>query len=190
MFSEAVTKIVSAEKRRAALREAVAGMAQKGEFKLTEFLCEEKEPVRTDVQMVIDGHRLNGSSPTVDESMKIPLPTVRLMTIRPADNIKVKRVVARRVMGTDIIKETREYVDLGNDVELDHQTARDVLATRGFPVRQVRTNGSKIGTVVEVDWILREVARDDCHPEVKELYQQLQSRIEKSNTKKPTGKPV
>lgn len=190
MFPESITKIVSAEKRRTALREAINGLAQKGDFKLTEFLCEEKEPIRTDVQMVIDGHRLNGSSPAVDESMKIPLPSVRLMTIREADTIKVKRVVARRALGTDIIKETREYVPLGNDVELDHATARDVLATKGYPVRNVRSDGAKVGTVIEVAWLLREVAKDDCHPEVREMYEKLQARIEKNATKKPTGKPV
>ncbi len=190
MFSEAVTKIVAGEKRRAALREVVTDMAQKGQFLLTEFLCEEKEPVRTDVQMVIDGHAMNGNSPTVDESLKIPLPPVRLMTIRETDTIKVKQVVTRRVMGTNILKQNREPVDQGNDVVLEHAIARDVLSARGFPVKDIRSNGAKKGTVVEVAWLLREVQKTDCYPEIKELFEKLQPRIEKSNTKKPTGKPV
>ncbi len=190
MFAESITKIVAGEKRRAALREAVTDLAQKGAFNLTEFLCEEKEPIRTDVQMVIDGHAMNGGSPTVDEALKVSLPRVRLMTINEADTIKVKQVVTRRVMGTNILKQTREPVKQGNDVELEHAIARDVLATRGFPVRDIRSDGTKKGTVVEVAWLLREVAKEDCYPEIKELYQQLKDRIEKSNTKKMTGKPV
>lgn len=197
MFAESVTKITSMQKRHIALRAEVIAQAERGEFILTEFLCEEKEPIRTDVQMVIDGHAINGASPVVDSALKIPMPDVRLMTIRPGDSIKVKRVVARRAPGTRNIIEKREAVDLGNDVLLDHATARDVLSTRGYPVRNIRTKGAKQGTVVEVGWLEREVARrdsqgnPDCLPEIREMYETLKPRIEKKTAKaQPAGRPA
>lgn len=108
--------------------------------------------------------------------------------------ILVKRRRRERLPGTDGTDEDRHYrmtttwENHGTDAVLSSRDARQVLIRDGYPVRDSSSGNMVKGFIVEYEWLKREVERDDCQPEFKRAWQEieaLQNEQPKTRTKRP-----
>jgi hypothetical protein len=193
MFSHETLTASTNQARLEGVRAELRALAMNGELFITDLLMQ-VEPFKTLGCASIDGHVFNGGAPSVDESMKIPVPEVRLLSFgdRP---MTYKRPITRRIPGTNqFYPQEWEIVNVGDDATLPHAIARNIMFKHGFPNRNARRrSGERLqGTVVEVAWLEREAAKADCLPEIKELYQRLLPRINKNQptAKAPKAQPA
>lgn len=176
MIPQNIKAIGGQQKRLRAVRDYITSKVQTDPLFITEAL-QELEPDRTMIFMALDGHQLNGGSPMVTPDLKIDQPPVRLMTVNENQTISVKERKEERVPGTSQMVMQTRHRPLGNDVMVKNEIARDLLYKYGFPTLDHRTRGSKKGFIVEVTWLESEVKKPDCLPELIELWERLQPRI-------------
>jgi len=173
MFDKAKSEDV-AHKRVAAVQAEVDAAIEKGEFFITRVMSE-PEPFRSYAFHVVEGIELENSVPRRNGHPR-DVADVRIVAIPGTMATVVHKQWARsRVVGTDKFTEGWKRVDSGKDVTLRHRDARNVLHQSGWPLVQNASNGNRMGTVIEYEWLKWEAARPDASDDVRDMWKSVQA---------------
>lgn len=140
------------------------------------------EPLRTMALEYLDGYNSESGKPETSGDPKA-LDPVLLICRNPTDTIKVFSWATRSIYGTNVQAPPQKVTkDLGPIAMVDNsfptRYARNVLRSRGWPVRDVLSRGANSGAVIEWRWLELEAKKDDAPPELKEIYEELLPRVE------------
>lgn len=179
-----------------AVKTEVRQMVKNGGFLYTPILLMD-DPWRTFALYAIDDISIDGDKLT-PKGNPLVLPDVRLINIDPINylakgaprelrkqamwpgQIRYKQREPREIPGTmgTQNEEVDVWIDAGQDATLPHRIARQLLHLHGFPIVGRLTKGAQKGRIVEYEWIRRESKLENCHPEVREVWKQIQERLE------------
>lgn len=184
MFSTRVTNETSQDKRITFAREELVDFLNDGRLYLTPMFMLD-EPWRTVAFQALDGHRLNNSVPQPGSDLPIELKPIRIVSVERSGTVELKKNVLERIPGTNKNRLVVKRVKLGNDVTVSPNDARWILRKHGWPIQQHRSNGARIGTVVEVEWLRHEASLPDALDDVRALWAEVSARIGE-----PEPKPI
>jgi hypothetical protein len=183
MFGLDITKEGSRATKIEKIEVLLAGKIADDTFRVTELLIA-KEPERTEALMLIDGIALqDGSHVPVSMGTTHEMPDVTLVYVGKDDGqITHGKIVKKRVLGSDRVKQVKEVRKLGKVATVSHAIARDILDLFGMPVLDIKTNGNREGTVAEWQW-LQEHKEDDGIAEIYARAEKVMAAVERTEKK-------
>lgn len=195
MFGPQIREQPTDDKRRNEIRALLIGEIRSGRFFLTPILMED-EPFRTLGLEVLDGVVVESGRPQYGAApaLAADLPPTRLITIMhqagapaydPKGLITVRRVRQEVVPGTSITRAVKFDEPHGHDATLTHKDARAVLVARGWPIRDHKSRGNVLGTVVEWAWLQAEAKLPTATIELRALCDNIRQAIEPAPTASP-----
>lgn len=203
MFSDVIKALPTNEMRRDAIRAFLIGEIDAKRFRITPLLME-TEPFRTLGLEVMDGIVVDSGKPQygateiLTERPEVKDAPVRLIAIRndgagglaydPNGHVIVRRTSNVTIPGTSKSKRVVQDVKLGSDVKLSHREARLVLHHHGWPMKDDRSEGNRLGTVVEWEWLKVAVKLPTVtQPEI-DLHASIRDAIEAPKNEAPPSK--
>ena len=204
MFSDVIKALPTDEKRRNAIRAFLMGEIEAKRFHITPVLMEQ-EPFKTLGLEALDGVVVDSGRPQYGvETILTDLPEirenpVRLIAIRndgsgglafnPNGNVVVRRVKNIVIPGTTRTKRTTMDEKLGPDAKLSHREARLVLVHYGWPMRDEKSGGNRLGTVVEWEWLQMHVKSPTAQSSEIVLYESIRDALEAQKNEAPKSSP-
>lgn len=181
MFEKAKSESV-AHKRIEAVNAEVASANDKGELFVTRLMSE-PEPYRSFAFHCLEGIELENTVPRRN-GHPMDVADVRLVAV-PGTNATVRHKVWKRsrIAGTDKTIEGWSWIDNGKDATLKHKDARMVVKQCGWPYVQNASNGNRMGTVIEFDWLKWEAARPDASEDIVTMWKSVQAAYMKPTKK-------
>lgn len=171
--------------KRELMRDEVSDRIERGEFFITDVLSIQAEPYITMAWEAVDGVALDGAGiPRNNAESRIEAPSVRVIVIDPGHPVRMPKWTMVRRPGTNQKVRRKEIVTVREDEILSHRDARYVLTHHCWPAFNDFATGQQNGNVVEVEWLVKEILRDECLPEIREMYERLRPRIEVKPEKK------
>jgi len=189
MFDFSVVHEPVASRQRVAVKQVVDRALATKSITITDVLMA-PEPLRTMALEYLDGCTSESGMPQVSGTPK-DIGPVRLVCLSPTDAIKINYWGTKNIYGTTVdappMKLTRSLGDIADVPDVYPQReARNILRSRGFPIRNVLSRGANEGYVVEWKWIERRAKEDDAPSEIREIYDQLLARMTAPSAPTPT----
>jgi len=191
LLDPSIALLPSREGKRHAVKEAVVKAIQDGSFAYTDLILCGPELMTIGFE-VMDGVIVganNTPQAMAEETFDPPGGSVRLVSIDPSYSMQHSRWVRPNIPGTSkqapAYKKAQHY---GNDALIEDRidkgrVARTLLVRHGWPHRQVVSNGSDVGRIVEWSWLKRAANTPGASDDYRELYEQLKERVETAQPK-------
>jgi len=191
MFDFSVVHEPVASRQRAAVRQTIDRAIANRSITITDVLMA-PEPISTMALEYLDGCSSESGLPQTTGTPK-EIGPVRLVCVSPNDEIKIAYWGSRNIYGTtEEAAPMKLTKSLGNVADVadtyPQREARNVLRSRGFPIRNLRSRGANEGSVIEWKWLERRAKEDDAPDEIRAIYDQLLARMTTPNAAPPATK--
>jgi hypothetical protein len=190
MLDPSIALLPSREGKRLAVQQAIIKAVTEGSFTYTDLILCGTELMTIGFE-VMDGVTVganNTPQTLAAETYDPPGGTVRLVSIDPNFSMQYSRWVRPVIPGTNkqapaYKKATHYGADATIEDRLDRgRIPRGILVRHGWPYRQIVSNGSDVGRVVEWKWLERVATSPDASDDYRELYATLKARPDAAKT--------
>lgn len=187
MFDFSVIHESVAKKQREGVNQTVSQAIRSKTLTSTAILMS-PEPLSTMALEYLDALNSESGKPEISGEPK-DLEPVLLVCVNPQDSIKIFRWGSKNIYGTNVpAPSTKMIEDKGPIAYVDNsfptRYARNILRSRGFPIREVRSRGANSGAIVEWKWLMQEANKEDAPDELKLIRDELQPRVAEFEAKR------